>query len=100
MHLYVMCVCLCGYAGMCVRVRRVLFSVCINFATHLRFLICAYEYTGHTMKNLSLLIIIFASLEDWIYALVDTTRLSIKWEMSLRKFGLERTITTQGKFCE
>jgi len=35
------------------------------------------------MKNLSLLIIIFALLEDWIYALVVMTHLSIKWEISL-----------------
>lgn len=49
------------------------------------------------MKNLSLLIIRFAFLEDSIYALVVMILLNIKWVTVLLTFGLERTITTRGE---
>lgn len=52
------------------------------------------------MKNLSLLIIRFAFLEDWIYALVVMILLSIKWVIALLWYGLERTITTRGELLD
>lgn len=50
------------------------------------------------MKNLLLLIIAFVSLEDWIYALVVTTQLNTKWEITLLLCGLGKTIIIQGVY--
>lgn len=50
------------------------------------------------MKNLSLLIIIFALLEDWIYALVVMIHQNIKLVIVLLQYGLERTTIIQGMF--
>lgn len=50
------------------------------------------------MKNLSLLIIIFALLEDWIYALVVMIHPNIKLVIVLLQYGLGRTTIIQGKF--
>ena len=48
------------------------------------------------MKKLSLLITMFALLVDWIYVLVDTIPLNIKWVIILQLYGLGRTTITQG----
>lgn len=55
-------------------------------------------YAGHTMTKLSLLITKFALLEDLICALVGMIPLNTKWVITLLLFGLEKTITIQGKF--
>lgn len=53
---------------------------------------------GPTMKNLSLLITMFALLVAWICALGVMTHLNTKWGISLLWYGLGRTSITQGMF--
>ena len=48
------------------------------------------------MKNLSLSIIIFALLEDWIYALVVMIHQNIKLVIVLLQYGPGRTTIIQG----
>lgn len=48
------------------------------------------------MKNLSLLITMFALLVAWICALGVMTHLNTKWGIILLWYGLERTSITQG----
>lgn len=49
------------------------------------------------MKNLSLLIIRFALLEDWICALAVMTHVNIEWVTALLLSGLGRIIIIQGR---
>lgn len=50
------------------------------------------------MKNLSSSIIIFALLEDWIYALVVMIHQNTKLVIVLLQYGLGRTTIIRGKF--